>query len=275
MANNLRTHYLNTLYSEDQNTQIIVGNVQKRQAEEELEAAREAYENARAKLLAQDYARFFRIAVFGSARLEEKDSEYQEIKVLAKMIVEARPIDIVTGGGPGVMKAANEGLSEVLKENINYRAKNHGITVSLPFEEMPNEDIHIRSHHPEFSLRLQEFLDKTKGAYIAPGGIGTLLEKLICVQSKQVGHLEEDYKIIAHPFFRKIIDDINDELYHQRLAEGRKLLISEKELYLVNIISDIEQVVQEFTESYDHWKKNINSRVRVVNDTNKFIPARY
>jgi predicted Rossmann-fold nucleotide-binding protein len=236
--------------------------------EEWVENARQQYEQALAANQWIDLLRFFRVAIFGSARLRAGDLNFQFVSNLAKELVEARPIDVVTGGGPGIMEAANEGLERAQQTRSDNgdtcMAKNHGVLVELPHEQDGNKHLHLTTKHLNFSTRLQDFASRIRGAYLSHGGYGTLLEKLFLLQLKQVGHIEKNFPIVAHPCWRKIIDNINDTLYHQRLDKEETPLISEKDLELITFSEDIDQIVGIFTQEFDLWKKNIRDRVQYV-----------
>lgn len=237
------------------------------EASKKLEEARTNYEEARKEYLRYQLAMYYRVVFFGSARLPKGSEEFIFISELAKSLVEARDVDIVTGGGPGIMAAAHIGANlarkEVNRKGKKLRSQNHSLPIDLPTPEPPNSNVHFRfgRRHHEFSLRLQDFLDRTQAAYIAPGGIGTLLELVLCVQSRQVSHIENDYPIIAHPYWKPIADAWNDEMYHKRVAKGRIPLISEQDLTLILFTNKIPKVVEVISNSYDKWRTNIRDRV--------------
>ena len=234
-----------------------------------LEAARNSYDEARRKMLEHDLARFYRVAIFGSARFTTDSTEFTFVTELAKSLVESRNLDIVTGGGSGVMESAHFGVQQAIDgadANGNIiRSRNHATRIHLPFVEQAQKDYaHIHTIHPEFSTRLQEFLDKTRASYIAQGGIGTLLELAMIIQAKQVGHLENEYPILAHPMWKPIVDAWNQEMYESRVANGKVPLISEPDLNLIYFTNDIGEITMMISQSYDIWRSTIRDRVRYV-----------
>lgn len=264
----IRREVLNVLYQsiEHQGT-ITLSKRGRTEAISNLEAALKNYEAARRKLLVHELALHYRVAIFGSARLEEGSEEFQFVSKLAKELVEAREIDIVTGGGPGIMKAANFGAVAGERARTNRRGvrnRSHGLTIQLPSKKGVNDFVHFQSNHPEFSTRLQAFLDITHAAYFAPGGVGTLLEMLMVVQTRQVNHLEINYPTIANPFWRPQVETWNDELYHQREARGRPPLISASDLEIIHFSDDISEIVQTIAQNHDLWKKNIKNHIKRV-----------
>ncbi len=122
----------------------------------------------------------FSIAIFGSARLQANTPEFQFICDLSQAIVETLGIDIVTGGGPGIMEAANQGVMQAVIEQWDHfkkgnRPKSYGMSVRLPYEEESSPYLHVEKLHKHFTTRLQSFVSLTQGAYVGAGGIGTLL----------------------------------------------------------------------------------------------------
>ena len=76
------------------------------------------------------YKKHFRVAIFGSARIKENDSRFNEVYQLAKLIA-AENIDIVTGGGPGIMKAASQGHQDGRISNDSHAI---GLNIQMPLE---------------------------------------------------------------------------------------------------------------------------------------------
>lgn len=238
----------------------------RKEALDNLTKARQAYDDARREVLIHQLGRYYGVAIFGSKALGPETEDYQFAKDLAKALVESRDVDIVTGGGPGIMAAAHEGAQEAIKEaqqkGKKLRAKTHGLRIHLPFEEPPNGDIDIMTTHTDFSSRLQNFLDITQASYNSPGGLGTLLEQMIVVQSIQVSHLR-DYIVIAHPFWEPIVDSWNNELYHGRIAQDRTPLIKPEDLSIITFSKSIPDIVTRINTGYDKWTE-IRNRVRIT-----------
>jgi uncharacterized protein (TIGR00730 family) len=128
----------------------------------------------------------FRVCIFGSARIRPDDPTYQTVYDLAKLLTELN-IDIVTGGGPGLMEAANKAVRDV----NNEVSQSIGLTIYLPkSHELANRHLDIKSEHKRFSTRLDEFMRLSHAVIVAPGGIGTLLELVYVWQLIQVGMIE-------------------------------------------------------------------------------------
>ena len=127
----------------------------------------------------------FRVTIFGSARIKPNDPRYNQINMLAKMIA-AEGMDIVTGGGPGLMEAANKGHQEGRKSK---KVHSFGLNIMLPREQHFNKHLDIRREFSLFSNRLDYFMKLSNVVVVAPGGIGTILELMYAWQLVQVHHI--------------------------------------------------------------------------------------
>lgn len=124
-----------------------------------------------------------KVAMFGSARTSQFDIRYERTERAASYLVK-NGWTVATGGGPGLMEAANKGAKAVCAEGVCSL----GYSIYLPFEAEVNK--HVQEDHPHktFFTRLEEFAECD--AFIAlHGGYGTLLEILTVVQLIQVGHM--------------------------------------------------------------------------------------
>ena len=126
----------------------------------------------------------FRVTIFGSARIKKGDPRYNQVKSLAKMLGE-KGIDIVTGGGPGLMQAASIGHNLGMK---NSKTPSHsiGLLIKLPKEQKTAEFLDIKKEFQRFSGRLDRFMELSNVFVVAPGGIGTTLELFYTLQLIQV-----------------------------------------------------------------------------------------
>ncbi len=127
----------------------------------------------------------YRVTIFGSARARQGGFAYEETKRAAAALAELG-CDIVTGGGPGLMQAANEGAS-----SASGAAQSVGIRVDLPFEQDVNAFVSQAFEHRTFFTRLHQFVLTSDAYIVAPGGIGTVLETLMIWQLLQVNHLRD------------------------------------------------------------------------------------
>jgi hypothetical protein len=133
----------------------------------------------------------YRVSIFGSARARAGSFGYEETKRVAGALAEMG-CDIITGGGPGLMEAANEGAA-----SSPERAKSVGIRVDLPFEQEVNAFVGLAFEHRTFFTRLHQFVLLSDAFLVAPGGIGTVLEMLMIWQLLQVRHLRDTPLILV------------------------------------------------------------------------------
>src|SRR4051794_19722873 len=117
----------------------------------------------------------YRVAIFGSARAQPGTPVYDEVKRAAAAFA-GMGCDIVTGGGPGLMQAANEGAK------MAGAPGSLGIRVELPFEQDVNPFVEQAFEHETFFTRLQHFVIASDAFVVVPGGIGTVLETLLVWQ---------------------------------------------------------------------------------------------
>ena len=157
---------------------------------------------------------FYRVSIFGSARIKPDTKEYKGVYTLAKELAE-NGADIVTGGGPGLMEAANAGV----KEGSSSKSKSFGIRIDLPFEATPNEHLDIKFYHKRFSSRLDEFMRISHAVVVTPGGIGTLLELLYTWQLIQVNHISARPIILVGDMWNGFFDWIKSEPLKAQLLD--------------------------------------------------------
>ena len=143
----------------------------------------------------------YRVTIFGSARAMPGHAVYEEVKRMSAGLA-ALGCDIVTGGGPGLMMAANEGAEQA---RARGQVDSFGIRVQLPFEQEPNPYVGQAFQHQTFFTRLHHFVLASDAFIVAPGGIGTALEALMIWQLRQVGQLDTPL-IFAGPMWRGFVD---------------------------------------------------------------------
>lgn len=260
----LRLEVYTTLEQQARNGGIHRTNGEGKKAEQIVRQANVDLLKARYAFLAQQFPAHFRMVVFGSARLGAETDEYRFMTGLAKEVVMRTGADIITGGGPGIMEAALLGAEqadrEAKQQGRDLNCRRIGVNIRLPFEQGENPYVQYSSTHDEFLSRLQEFADRSHIAYFAPGGIGTATELHIFLQLKQVGYLEPDFKLIAHPFWRESIEAYRKAMYHDRVGQHKVPLIGESDLDIVfsDTIPDIVGIVR---NSYQKWNETIGSHV--------------
>lgn len=189
--------------------------------------------------------RVFRVAIFGSARIKKGELIYKQIEELTKMLGK-RGIEIVTGGGPGLMEAANKGHKEGSKRYKN--AHSIGLGIRLPEGQMFNRHLDTKKEFNLFSERLDNFMILSNAVVVAPGGIGTLLEFFYTWQLVQVK------KICSIPIilFGEQWSNLVDWLESWPL---KKRLISEKDLKLIFLTESCNEVFEIIDKSYKEYRK--------------------
>ncbi len=147
----------------------------------------------------------YRVTIFGSARAKPGTVAYEETKRAARMLAEMG-CDIITGGGPGLMQAANAGV------DLAGEAKSMGIRVDLPFEQEVNPFVELAFEHKTFFTRLHHFVLASDAFIVAPGGIGTVLETMMIWQLLQVRHLEHTPLIMVGKMWPGLIEWVRDAM---------------------------------------------------------------
>ena len=142
----------------------------------------------------------YRVTIFGSARVQAGTFGYEETKKAAAVLA-AMGCDIITGGGPGLMQAANEGAA-----TAPTRAQSVGIRVDLPFEQDVNAFVTEAFEHRTFFTRLHQFVLASDAFIVAPGGIGTVLETMMIWQLLQVRHLQDTPLILVGAMWPGLIE---------------------------------------------------------------------
>lgn len=155
--------------------------------EERLSSLAQRVEAIEQELQRLEDSRFYRTCIFGSARIKPDTKEYLDVEVLAEKLAEDG-IDILTGGGPGLMEAANKGALKGRQEG-KTKSLSFGVTIRLEHEPEPNKHLDVKHHHNKFSSRLDQFMRLSHSFICTPGGIGTLLELYFSWQLIQVKHI--------------------------------------------------------------------------------------
>jgi len=169
------------------------------------------------------------ITVFGSARVLEGHRAYAAAREAGRRLAEAG-FAVVTGGGPGVMEAANRGAQEAGGVSV-------GFNIELPHEQGSNPyvDIGVTFHH--FYVRKTMFVKAAEGFLIFPGGFGTLdelFESLTLIQTGKVLHFP--VVLFDSAYWQPMLDWIKGRL----LADG---MISPEDLDLLGVTDSVEDAV--------------------------------
>jgi uncharacterized protein (TIGR00730 family) len=186
---------------------------------------------------------FYRVCIFGSARIGADSPYYHQAFELAREMAK-RGIDIVTGGGPGLMEAANRGA----KEGSNF-SRSIGLPIQLPFESDANAHLDVKHHHKRFSSRLDEFMRLSHAVVITPGGIGTLLELFYTWQLMQVNHIKpRPFILLGKSTFEGLIQWLVDVPVKQKL-------MSKDDLRMINVVDSVDEVIKVLEPHIEAFQK--------------------
>lgn len=190
----------------------------------------------------------FRVSIFGSARIKENEKSYKEAFELAKKLGE-NGIDIVTGGGPGIMQAANAGHE---KGDPNNNAKSIGLTIQLPWEAHNNEFLELEKHFQKFSSRLDTFMAISHIVVIMPGGIGTCLELFYTLQLTQVKHIDKIPIIVVSKMWKELVKWMKKYPVKEGLISPEDLT----NLYVAKNYKDATKLILKENEKFKALKEN-------------------
>ena len=176
------------------------------------------------------------VTIFGSARVKPDDPYYKKTEILARLLVQ-NGFSVITGGGPGIMEAANKGASEAGGKSV-------GMNIRLPFEQKPNPYANIHLDYKYFFIRKVMFVKYAVAYVIMPGGFGTmdeLFEALTLIQTKRI----KSFPLI-----------LMGSEYWQGLSDWvKKIMLAENKIIPADL--DLLQVVDEPQEVVKLIKKYI------------------
>jgi uncharacterized protein (TIGR00730 family) len=186
----------------------------------------------------------FRVSIFGSSRITRGDPVYVEVKKLSYELSHAG-IDIVTGGGPGLMEAANSGAVE---GQIESKSRSFGLPIHLPSEEQMNPFVDRVFRHRTFFSRLHHFVRLSSAFVVFPGGVGTCLESFMVWQLLQVKHLQ------PHPFI--LVGDMWPGLLAwMKETMVNRGLVGPNDLGIVTVVPNADQAIPTILAAYESFKK--------------------
>lgn len=189
----------------------------------------------------------FRVSIFGSARIPNSSRYYKEVVELGRMLGE-KGIDIVTGGGPGIMEAACEGHELGRKKLKNGHSHAFGLTIKLPREQHDNKHFDMKKDFIKFSARLDNFIQLSDAIVVATGGVGTLLEFLYAWQLVQVEHISDIPIILLGDQWPPLIEWIKKgPLKHK--------LLNEEDLDSIYVVKDAKEAYKIINTVYETYKK--------------------
>jgi uncharacterized protein (TIGR00730 family) len=191
----------------------------------------------------------YRVTIFGSARIEKNSSLYEEVKWLASQLTEMG-CDIVTGGGPGLMEAANEG--SVISDPSD-RTQSIGIRVNLATEQEVNPFVEQTFRHRTFFSRLHQFVLISNAFVVVPGGIGTTLEAFMIWQLLQVRHLDNTPLIMIGEMWFELVGWAK-----KYMLEGEFPLVNPDDILIPYCVDSVKEAMTILQKSQGEWE-NLSS----------------
>lgn len=188
----------------------------------------------------------YRVTIFGSARAKPGTPAYEVVKQLGADLA-ALGCDIVTGGGPGLMQAANEGAQS---RSAGERVQSVGIRVELPFEQEVNPFVEEAFEHQTFFTRLHHFVLTSDAYVVVPGGIGTVLEAMLVWQLLQVRHLHDTPLIFAGAMWPELVDWAKKHMLRPGLE-----LANPEDMTIPHCVSSADEVLAIIHEHNAHWQQ--------------------
>jgi uncharacterized protein (TIGR00730 family) len=185
----------------------------------------------------------YRVAIFGSARAQPGSFVYEEVKRMSAAFA-SLGCDIVTGGGPGLMQAANEGATAAGAPG------SVGIRIELPFEQDANPFVAQAFEHETFFTRLHHFVIASDAFVVVPGGIGTVLEMLMIWQLLQVGHVKDVPLILVGKMWNGLVDWARLSLLDPRLA-----LASPADLEIPRCVDTADDAIAAVRDLHEQWRR--------------------
>ncbi|MFA6197104.1 MAG: TIGR00730 family Rossman fold protein [Sulfurimonas sp.] len=176
------------------------------------------------------------VTVFGSARTKENEFYYNEAQKLSLMLAN-KGFNIITGGGPGIMEAANRGAKECPD------VESVGLNVDLPFEQIANKYTTKELSFDYFFSRKVMLVKYSIAYVIFPGGFGTLdefFEALTLVQTRKVTGVK--IFLIGVDFYKPLLDFLENKLVYNGM-------IDKEDLHIIRLTDDLECVANEVEES--------------------------
>ena len=194
----------------------------------------------------------FRVTIFGSARVAPDHWVYGAVRDLARELT-AMGCTIVTGGGPGLMQAANEGAALAAPDG---EGRSVGIRVHLPFEQEVNPFVGSAFEHRTFFSRLHHFVLVSDAFVVVPGGIGSVLELMMVWQLLQVRKLSDTPLILVGQMWQGLID------WHREVMLRPEFeLVSEQDLSIPRVVPGAPEALSILRDHHAAW--------RAANDTRR------
>jgi uncharacterized protein (TIGR00730 family) len=193
------------------------------------------------------------VSVFGSARVKTDHPYYTTARTIARKLSDAG-FSVISGGGPGIMQAANQGAHA-------GRAPAIGLNIGLPNEQSSNQYQDIEINFRYFFARKMMFVRFASAYVVLPGGYGTLDELSECLTLVQTGKSRRiPIILVGSAYWRGLLDWLKDTV----AAEG---MIGEHDIGLMRVIDDPDAVVEAIFSFYENrgFQPSRDEREKLLN----------
>ena len=170
------------------------------------------------------------VSIFGSARLKPQSTMYKKAEKIAALFVE-NDYAVITGGGGGIMAAANKGAAKADGKSI-------GLNINLPFEQQPNPYANIKLDFNYFFIRKLMFVKYATAYIIMPGGFGTLdelFEAVTLIQTHRIKPLP--VIMVGTDYWAGLIEWIKDRMLKDKM-------ISPEDIDILQVMDDPKEIVK-------------------------------
>ncbi len=181
------------------------------------------------------------VSIFGSARIKENHEYYQLAENIALQLTQ-NGYGIITGGGPGIMEAANKGAQL-------GKGKSVGLNIELPHEQYSNKYIDIDKliTFDYFFVRKVMFVKYSQGFIVLPGGFGTLdemFEAITLMQTKKIGNFP--IVLVSKKYYGGLFDWVKEILLTEKM-------VNETDLELIHLVDTAEEAVKVINDFYSKY----------------------
>ena len=176
------------------------------------------------------------VSIFGSARMDENSEDYKKAREVARLLSD-EGFSIISGGGPGIMEAANRGGAEGKSVSV-------GLNIDLPKEQTPNPYQNLSLNFNHFFSRKVMFVKYAAAYVVCPGGFGTLDEMAEMLTLTQTGKTPKIPVILMNrQFWQPLLDWFENTLCQQNM-------ITKEDLELFSVVDEPEQALDEIMQFY-------------------------
>lgn len=177
------------------------------------------------------------VSIFGSARIPIDHPYYQRTEEIARLLSDAG-FSVISGGGPGIMEAANKGAFAGKSPSI-------GLNIELPHEQTSNHYQDISQNFKHFFMRKVMFVKYASAYVVMPGGFGTLDEVMEAITLIQTGKsLKIPIILVGEPFWRGLVHWLKTTLVHEKM-------ISPEDMDLIQVIDEPNKIVAAIFKHYE------------------------